>query len=517
MSNFQNLDPFYLSLLGVALALPCLWAAHRISLFVSKPAGKSAHIDPPSAVLLYRNGFLIDANPAGLALLENTETDPETWTTLVNRLAPRFPDFPTTQGSDKGRHIRIFSPANPDDPASASLEQWEDFARVRLTETSPRSIAKEHAAVDTTAQRAPYPIWISAETGEITWANEAYMTLARNIAPEGEATQRLFEDAFLPDETKRTKLRLREGEDELWFDISTRQSGTSMLHYATDANALVHAEIAQRNFVQTLTKTFAQLSIGLAIFDRNRQLTLFNPALIDLTNLPADFLSSRPSLLTFFDRLRETRMIPEPKNYNSWRQQIAELVIAASDDRYCETWSLPSGVTYKIHGRPHPDGAIALLFEDISAEVSLTRRFRSQLDLVQAVLDSLDEAVVVFSPVGAATFSNSAYRRYWKSEVESDLSDYSTSNALEAWKTHFEPSDIWDRLELHLDDINPRPDLVGIVRTEGGKAKCIRAVYLHGGNKAVVFSDLLDTHPNDENEGYSPTTAYPACEEEVAV
>jgi len=55
--------------------------------------------------------------------------------------------------------------------------------------------------------------------------------------------------------------------------------------------------MAQRNFVQTLTKTFAQLSIGLAIFNRERQLVLFNPALIDLTALPADFLTGRPHLL----------------------------------------------------------------------------------------------------------------------------------------------------------------------------------------------------------------------------
>lgn len=69
----------------------------------------------------------------------------------------------------------------------------------------------------------------------------------------------------------------------------------------------------RKNFVQTLTKTFATLSIGLVIFDRNRQLMLFNPALIDLTTLPADFLSARPNLLTVFDKLRDNQIMPEPK------------------------------------------------------------------------------------------------------------------------------------------------------------------------------------------------------------
>jgi hypothetical protein len=86
---------------------------------------------------------------------------------------------------------------------------------------------------------------------------------------------------------------------------------------------------------------------------------LFNPALIDLTALPADFLSARPNLLSFFDRLRDHRMMPEPKNYGSWRHQMADLVAAAADGRYQETWSLPSGAVYSVSGQPHPDGAVA--------------------------------------------------------------------------------------------------------------------------------------------------------------
>ena len=125
------------------------------------------------------------------------------------------------------------------------------------------------------------------------------------------------------------------------------------MNYAEDVNAVVNTEIAQRNFVKTLAKTFAQLSIGLAIFDRDRQLALFNPALIDLTALLADFLSARPNVLSFFDRLRDNQMMPEPKNYNSWRHQMADRIEAAADGRYQETRLLPSGSIYRVSGRPH--------------------------------------------------------------------------------------------------------------------------------------------------------------------
>lgn len=86
---------------------------------------------------------------------------------------------------------------------------------------------------------------------------------------------------------------------------------------------------------------------------------LFNLALIDLTTLPADFLSARPNLLTVFDKLRDNQIMPEPKNYATWREKLAILVAAATEGTYTEIWNLPTGATFWISGRPHSDGALA--------------------------------------------------------------------------------------------------------------------------------------------------------------
>ncbi len=166
----------------------------------------------------------------------------------------------------------------------------------------------------------------------------------------------------------------------------------------------------QRNFVQTLTKTFAQLSVGLAIFDADRRLVLFNPALHDLTLLPAEFLIARPTLFSFLDRLRDHQMIPEPKDYSSWRDQMGALESAAAEGSYHETWPLPNGQTFRVTGKPHPNGAIAFLLEDISDEVSLTRKFRSQIDISAAVIDNLETAICVFSSSGSLVLANECHR-----------------------------------------------------------------------------------------------------------
>ena len=99
-----------------------------------------------------------------------------------------------------------------------------------------------------------------------------------------------------------------------WFDIVSVWSENVWTHYAVDINEIIKAETAQQNFVQTLGKTFAEMSIGLAVFDQNHRLVLFNPALIDLTSLGADFLSGRPILTDFFNQLCENWIIPEPRN-----------------------------------------------------------------------------------------------------------------------------------------------------------------------------------------------------------
>ena len=74
---------------------------------------------------------------------------------------------------------------------------------------------------------------------------------------------------------ERVKFEVEENKPPHWFDINKFSLSKSSVQYALDVTEIVCAQQAQKNFVQTLTKTFATLSIGLAIFDRNRQLMRF--------------------------------------------------------------------------------------------------------------------------------------------------------------------------------------------------------------------------------------------------
>ncbi|WP_372610227.1 PAS-domain containing protein [Aquicoccus sp.] len=438
--------------------------------------------------------------------LDDDPADPDAdlgWTGVAQLLRARFPGLPASAAQAlQGAPGRL--PArDPRDHAHLALSEIRGRLSVVVTEEFPPDAADRHLAITRNdelhamaraANLFPYPIWISHADGAVIWSNAAHERLADRpdrMSDQGKTVLSPLDlDISDAQDSTSRRVAIETGESDRteWFDVTKTRSGRNgFLNFAIDISPVVEAEIAQHRFVQTLSKTFAQLSTGLAIFDRNRQLALFNPALIDLTTLPADFLSARPDLQSFFDRLRDNRMMPEPKNYAGWRQHIAELVVAAADGRYHETWSLPSGLTYRVTGRPHPDGAIAILIEDISAEISLTRRFRSQLDLGQAVIDTLDEGIAVFSATGSLTFSNAAFRTMWKIDPESSFAEMTARDATRHMRTICTDTDFWTNLQNFLSQTGGRDPWFADIRMSDGTSIECRVAPIAAGATLVGF------------------------------
>lgn len=389
------------------------------------------------------------------------------WAALRARLAQRFPSFPAEP--TKNKNTVTISSQSDTDLAKLEIRQIDDATHVQIIDqkTLPleaqhkiRSLEAEVMVTSFAGTTAPYPIWQIDKAGEVCWHNNAYGHLYQRIFEKAaSAVQPLFDiETQTSDPLQSRRISISSGIDEkqLWYDISCVESDVGTICHAIDINAVIDAEIAQRNFVQTLAKTFAHLSTGLAIFDRNGQLALFNPALVDLSKLPVEFLSTRPDLLSFFDRLRDNQVMPEPKNYHSWREELANVIKAATDGSYQENWSLGTGQTYRISGRPHPDGAIAFLIEDISAEVSLARGFRAELAIGQSMMNTFDIGMVVFSSIGVLQFCNKAYREMWKFDPEIAFVDVTILDALKDWQRQSQPNPAWADIRDFVMKIGPQ-------------------------------------------------------------
>lgn len=349
--------------------------------------------------------------------------------------------------------------------------------------------------------RAPVLAWSQGPDGQVAWANATYRDSLD--APAGDLPDHRIANAFghvleeVPltargaDSRRRVSVSARGSAEAHWYEVS-QSAGPSgeTLGFALAADDLVAAEASLRRFVETLTETFAHLPIGLAVFDKNRRLGLFNPALTDLVKIDAVWLAGRPSLRDFLERLRETRQMPEQKDFASWRRKLGELEEGARSGTYEENWQLPSGKIFRVTGRPHPQGALAFLFEDISTAIILERKYRSELELSQATLDRISEAVAVFNASGMLVFVNSAFEALWGLDPMARLDGPGVAEMAAIWSERCATTPVWGRLTEFTTAAEARTSWSETVETLDGRQLHLLVAPLPDASALVVFRDL---------------------------
>jgi PAS domain-containing protein len=455
-------------------------------------------------VFLLRNGLLVDANFSARRFLRHFGSKELDIGALMRALHASFDDANALIAKNGHSHSR--SAISRDGSVQAIAETAAGAIRLKLSSRAqPKSGAEdlhllkaqddELKTLRETSELAPYLVWREAPDGTPIWVNRAYHSLVQQTFGAERGAKwplpRLF-DSLQPGAPSRVSLIISGEEHPRWFECHQAPIGKDSLFTAFDANSTVRAETQLRDFMQTLTKTFAQLTIGLAVFDRSRNLALFNPALTELTRLPIDFVAARPSLTEVLDKLREKRMIPEPKDYRGWRKSISDLEAAAAGGSYSDTWSLPGNLTYRVTGRPHPDGAIAFLIEDISAEVSLTRNFRRELEISQSLLDNMEDATALFSQSGAMVQANGAYRKLWAVDPDSSIHETSLVDSTRLWQKKSFPTPIWGDFRDFASDLMDRTEWSAKTTLKDGRAMECRFIPFTGGSTQIVFRAISD-------------------------
>ncbi|NPD14291.1 PAS domain-containing protein [Xinfangfangia sp. D13-10-4-6] len=480
-------------------------------------------------VFIFDGEALVDATPPARALIANGVESGGPWFRALSRLEPMFPGLHTRlEGLQREGRFVLCSREDVSPPLVLRAEYIGGLTRLTLVDgdgeaASPGSdglaelaLKDELAHLHDTLARAPLPVWRETAEGEVIWANGPYLAAAaEQLEPGKELTwplpiifpqvaaqadnSAISQPHSAKDALSRprpapaaTRASLTLGETTCWYDIQSRPlagrgPGSGRLCYALPADGLVAAENSLHEFTQTLAKTFAQLPIGLAIFDKTRVLQMFNPALLDLTGLPIEFLIARPSLPAMLDTLRETSMLPEPKDYRSWRRQMAEMEKAAAEGLFEETWALPSGHTWRVTGRPHPNGALAFMVEDISTEMTRTRRYRADLELGQAVIDGLPDAVVVFAQDGSVALANAAATRLWGQNPLAGSDGSPGGKAIHRWREKTAPTLLWGDLEQFIGLFGTREAWDGELRMLDGRLLSCRVAPMPHGATLVTF------------------------------
>ena len=496
--QYQLANAVLFGLSAFLASYAALAALRKLPFAKSKPSA-SSDLYGDTLIFLIRNDTLLDANFSGLRLLQTYGSKGLDLSGLRQALHARFDDAETLL---KTCDTSMMETAISRDGTTQAIAEFAQGAlRLKITSRdveTPSSedihrLTAQEAELETLRQStesAPYLVWRQAVDGTPIWVNRAYVDTVRDVFGAKRAQEwplpRLFPTAERG-APRRIALTAADQNDPRWYECHSVPIGKDTLLTAFDADATVRAETQLRDFMQTLTKTFSQLTIGLAIFDKSRNLALFNPALTELTRLPVEFLAARPTLTEMLDKLRERNMMPEPKDYRSWRRSIADLEAAAENGSYSETWSLPGNITYRVTGRPHPDGAIAFLVEDISAEMTLTRQFRRELEVGQTLLNNMDEATALFSASGVCVLTNRAYRRLWRVDPDSSIAETTFVDASRVWHANSVPTPIWGDFRDFANDTSERVEWTATTALQDGRQLSCRFIPMTDGGTQVIF------------------------------
>ncbi len=284
------------------------------------------------------------------------------------------------------------------------------------------ALARDIRACRALLDALPMPVWLKDPGGRLSWVNRAYVT-AVDAQGEAEVIERQIElleqrqrksvDASLQRrETFRDRIHLVIGGERKAHDVIALPLEDASAGAAIDVAAIESAQGELDRQVAAYDRTLDRVATAVAIFSREQRLTFFNDAYQKLWKLDAGWLETGPADGVVLDRLRALGRLPEVIKYPEWKSKI--LGRYQTGTALDEWWHLPDGRILQVISEQRPDGGLTYLYVDETARIALETSFNALIDVQRETLDSLKEAVAVFSTDGRLKLHNTAFERIWK-------------------------------------------------------------------------------------------------------
>jgi signal transduction histidine kinase len=347
------------------------------------------------------------------------------------------------------------------------------------------------------------PAWIAAADGSPVWVNAAWLK-AVDAASLDEAARRgvAFDsgaDAIASEAAnmgqRREALRwLSLGGRRRAFLISAQPlEGGGVGVWTDDVTDLEEAREETKRNVEAHDETLNRIDDAVVIFDGAKRLSFHNTAFAELWGLEPAWLGERPTHGEILDRLRQRRRLPESADYARWKAaELAryEQLEAQPDDM----WSLPDGRTLRVVRQAHPLGGLLLLFADITGELKMKAQFNALIQVQQATLDKLSDAVAVFGSDGRLRLHNESFELFWnitplQLEAAGDF-----EGVVELCVPKLHDMAFWKELKGRLADPDPaaRMPITGEAQTSDDRIIEYRTRPLPDGATLIAFTDVTD-------------------------
>ncbi len=360
-------------------------------------------------------------------------------------------------------------------------------------------LAKQVQRLSAILDSAPFPAWISDETGQLAWVNQAYVTAleARDLQSVLTGGAVLFEQSQI--DTTRAHAEsglIGRGRAVIKgnmraFNIFSRKIDAGTAAYAVDVSPLEEAEKELERHIKAHASTLDKLETAIAIFGPDQRLRFFNHAYVTLWSLDEDWLKTQPTDGEVLDRLRAARSLPEQANFREWKtKHLASYTTLEMREAY---WYLPDGRSLHVICEQHPFGGVTYLYENLTKEYQLESRYNELFNVQRETLDNLSMAVALFGSDARLKLFNPAFQRLWNIQapatgpgLHADQLSQITSYSAEARAAWQDIRFAVTALEGSRKRLDGRFDYNGAVWSYS-------AVPLPDGNALLTFSDISDS------------------------
>ncbi|MGH7023017.1 MAG: PAS-domain containing protein [Caulobacteraceae bacterium] len=350
----------------------------------------------------------------------------------------------------------------------------------------------------------PEPCWIVDASGAPIWVNRAWLEAVgaaslgeageRGLSLDGEADRAAREAATLGDaRTVLRWVRTRDGRRALRFRVQPLRGGGAgvwaddVTEAETAAETLGRAQAAQEAM-------FERVADAVAVFGPDRRLAFHNPAFAELWDLEPAWLADRPSHGEILDRLRRRGSLPEQADFAAFKTaELARHEALSSSPEVL--WRLPNERTLKVGSQPHPGGGLMIVFSDVTPELRLRAQFNHLLQVQQATLDKLTDAVAVFGADGRLRLHNEAFARFWSAAEGQLMAGADFQDVVNLAQPRLHDLQFWRDLRARITDPDPlaRAASQTEILTADRRIVAHQSRPLPDGATLIGFADVTDT------------------------
>ncbi len=348
------------------------------------------------------------------------------------------------------------------------------------------------------------PAWIASADGAAIWGNAAFLravgaTSSSTMALSGKTFDRAA-DTLAVEAANTGEPR----EAVRWVNIEGRRrafritaqslEGGGVGVFCSDVTEVEDMRDALKKHVAAHDETLNHIADAVAIFSQTRRLAFYNTAFAELWGLEPAWLADRPTHGEILDRLRQRRRLPETIDYAKWKADE----LAHYEDlgpQADELWDLPDRRTLKVIRQPHPMGGMLLLYSDITGELRLKAQYNALIQVQQATLDKLNDAVAVFGSDGRLRLHNEAFENFWNVSAFALEAAVDFEGVVDLCVPRLHDLSFWRELKGRVADPDPqmRSPTSGEVRTSDGRIVLYQSRPLPDGATLIGFTDVTDT------------------------